>query len=176
MACGTFSPRSRADTAVYKIPYQDTPGVGAALHSGSTAVKDTSFSATAGGLAGGVFQGVDSDTVVVSGLDDGVHTGDPHVTRLPVVPAVPAARTTGSPKFSTATNAKTKIDPQTTSAPSLPPFSKDGATFTGTTPAAVQTHQPAERIAAEVVDGTQIDGVGFAGTPANAAPCKCCIM
>lgn len=170
VACGNFS-RSRADATICQTPCQETSGVGGALHSGRNAANK-SFSPT-----DGVQQGVNSGSVVC-GLDDGAYaSNNEEVSRIRTGPA--AMPTITPPIFAPAPaiDARTSADSQTTAVPSLPPFSKGGATFSGTTSAAAHPHQTADEvIAAEVVDGTQIDGVGFAGTPAIAAPCKCCIM
>lgn len=168
VACGAF-PRSRAGATVCQTPCQGTSGVGVGLHSSRNAA-DNSFSVT-----GGVQQGVNSGSSVC-GLDDGANIcNNADVSRLH---ASPTATSTTTPRiFAPAIDARTNIDSQTTAIPSLPPFSKGGATFSGTTSAAAHPRQTADEvIAGEIVDGTQIDGVGFAGTPAIAAPCKCCIM
>ncbi|CAM9093609.1 unnamed protein product [Hapterophycus canaliculatus] len=68
------------------------------------------------------------------------------------------------------------MNPQASAAPSLPPFSKGAASFTGAT--AAQTQQAGgDTSAAGPEQGTQIDGVGFEGAPPNSSSsCKCCMM
>lgn len=84
------------------------------------------------------------------------------------------------PAAATSSKGGASAGPQISSAPSLPPFFKAAPAANdaaATVVAPPTTGAVGEAGAAEVVDGAQIDGVGFAGqAEAAGTGCKCCIM
>lgn len=100
----------------------------------------------------------------------GGDTNDSKAAKSP--PEDPASATTSSK------SAKRK--PQASAAaPSLPPFFKDAPASKGAATAAPQptSYAPDEVNATEVVDNTQISGVGFADkTNVPSSGCKCVVM
>eukprot|EP00752_Nemacystus_decipiens_P018528 g16611.t1 len=172
-AAGSGDASDEAGSLSTDVPRGSQPEADSAA-AGTGAVDGAAEAQAGGGLGGGVADANGTQQKEGSGgSSGGVEGGGGRGDRSSTAEATAGAASATSLKAASAE------EPQISSAPSLPPFFKAGPAANDAAAVAgpPTTGAVGEASSAEVVDGAQIDGVGFAGQAGTASTgCKCSIM